>query len=78
MDKFWLAFYHLHDILSINIKFDNNRHTDEQTDRPTGRQTNRQTVTEDIFLRTLGVMKGRENVKVASLPTDSITILPER
>ncbi|KAJ3653925.1 hypothetical protein Zmor_013149 [Zophobas morio] len=30
----------------------------------------------DLFLRLLGVMKDRENVKVESWPTDSITILP--
>ena len=38
-------------------------------------QTDRQTETEDLFLRPVGVMKGRENVKVESRSTDSITIL---
>ena len=41
-----------------------------------GRHTDRQTETGDLFLRTLGVIKDRKNVKVESRPTDSITILP--
>ena len=32
-----------------------------------GRQTDRQTETGDLFLRTVGVIKGRENVKVQYL-----------
>ena len=38
--------------------------------------TDRQTETRDLFLRTLRVMKGRENVQVESRATNSITILP--
>ena len=48
---------------------------DRQMDRQTDGQMDRQTKTGDLFLRPLGVMKGRENVKIASRPTDSITIL---
>ena len=50
------------------------RQTDGQTDRRTDRQTDRQTETGDLFLRSQGIMKDRENVKSESRPTDSITI----
>ena len=36
----------------------------------------RQTETGDLFLRTVGVIKRRENVKVEGQPIDSITIFP--
>ena len=40
-----------------------------------GWQTDGQTETGDLFLRTVGVMKGHEKVKVESRSMDSITIL---
>ena len=61
--KFSLAFYHLHD---IPTKFENNRFS-------IFRQSDKQRETGDLLLRTLGVMKGRENVKVESRPMESIT-----
>ena len=58
------------------IKIRDGRQTDRPTDRQTDRRTDRQTETGDLFLGRVGVMKGRENVKVESRSTDSITILP--
>ena len=52
------------------IKIRDGRRTDRQTDRWTNgqadRQTDRQTETGDLFLSTLGVMKGREKVCLRS------------
>ena len=50
--------------------------TNKNPGRQTDGQTDRETETGDLFLRSLGVMKDRENVKVESRPMDSITILP--
>ena len=44
--------------------------------RQTAIQSDRQTEMKDIFLRTLGVMKGREHIKLGSMRVDSATILP--
>ena len=52
------------------------RRTDGQTDEQTDRWIERQTEKGDLFLRTLGIMKLQQNVKVESRPMDSITILP--
>ena len=68
LDNFWLAFYHLDDIpnTKYQTKFDNNPRStfgDYLCIYNPGRKTDGQT---DLFLRTLGVMKGQENVKVHS------------
>ena len=39
------------------------------------RQSDREMETGDYFFRTVGVMKRRENIKVAIRPMDSTTIL---
>ena len=68
---------HLHDISNIHAKFDNNRSSsfgDYVSNM--NMDTDRQTETGDYFFRTFGVMKCRENIKVAFRPMDSITILP--
>ena len=61
------------DYLSNKIGSDG-RQTDRQIHRQTDRQAGKQTETGDLFLRTPGVIKGRENVKVERRPTASITI----
>ena len=58
-----------HHILHGQTDAQTDRQTDTRTDRWADRRTDRRG-------RTLGVMKRRENVKVESPPTDSITILP--
>ena len=58
---------------NINTKFDNNR-SSTFGDYLSNKNPDRQTETGDLFLRPVGVMKGRENVKVKNRPTDSITL----
>ena len=44
--------------------------------RQTYKQIDRQTETGEYFFRTVGLKQRPENIKVAILPIDSITVLP--
>ena len=77
-----VSIYHLHEISNIHTKFDNNQASSLEitslikvdTDpRQTDVEIDRQIETRDYFFRILGVMKRRENIKVAVRP---ITIVP--
>ena len=67
-------------VIYLHIKFDKNRSTSFgeylSNKNPHGRRTDTHTETRDPFFRTLWVIKGRENVKVETQPTDPFTILP--
>ena len=92
LEKFWLAFHHLHNNPKTQIKFDNTGFnsfrsylpkeigTFESRQTTDGTQTSinggQQTETEGLLFRTLGVMKRRKYMKVAIRWMDSITILP--
>ena len=70
-------FYHLHHIPKIHVKFDNNQFGsfgDYLSNINRQQTTDQQMETENLFFRTLGVMKRRENIKVVK---ELITILPK-